>query len=105
LQVSGPAHGVDHQVGAEPGELADRLDRIGLAGVDGVRGAEFRGPVEFPVVDVHGDDPGRAAESGADGIGAEYSRDVHGRPGHAMLALTVLILRTCADSETWRPHR
>ncbi len=53
----GPAHRVDHHVGAEPvGEVLDGLDDVEFAGVDGVGGAELAGPVQFGVVGVDGDD-------------------------------------------------
>ena len=52
LQHLGPADGFDAQVGAVAvGERADRLDRVFLRRVDGVRRAETERPFELPRVD------------------------------------------------------
>ena len=54
---------LDADVGAvAAGQRADRLDRVGLAGVDHVGGAERRRPLELARVEVDGDDRGRPGE-------------------------------------------
>ena len=53
LEHLGPADRLDAHVGAVAvGERADRLDRVGVARVDGVRGAELLRPLELPRVEV-----------------------------------------------------
>ena len=58
---------VPHRLDADVGpvatrEGADRLDRVGRAGVDGVRRAERRGGLELSRVEVDGDDGGRTGQ-------------------------------------------
>ncbi len=57
---------VDHDIGTEATrQLADRLDGVLVAGVDGVGRSEALGPVELTGVDVDRDDGGRADEGRA----------------------------------------
>ena len=62
------AHGVDRDVGAEAaGELADRVNNLLLReilGADGVGRAELASGFQLGLVDVHGDDLGRARQLG-----------------------------------------
>src|SRR5439155_8972535 len=60
----GPAHGLDHHVGAEAaGELPDGLDGIDDRSVDGVGGTESLGPLQLAGVDVDADDPAGAGQA------------------------------------------
>ena len=63
------------------GQILDGLDRVELAGVDGVGGAELAGPVQLPVVGVDRDDALGADQSGPGDRGvadAAAADDRHG---------------------------
>ena len=86
---------LDADVGAvPPGQRPDGLDRVGAARVDGVRGAERGGLLEFARIEVDADDGGRPGElrpgdgGTPDAAAAEHGHGVaepdlsgeHGRP-------------------------